>query len=367
MDEHIFSQKKILFMINNLSRGGAERCFLNQINYINAKYSNVYLVTLLKEKENNSYFNELCLDKNKIFYINFKNPADIKKYYILSKIIKKNKIDIVYSTLEHANIIARILKIYNPRVKIFIRESNIADKKILKFKILDIFLNPLSEKIIAVSNEVKNSLVKYQKIYKNKIIIIPNGSIIPTKLKNYEKNNKNLKILNIGRFTEQKGHLFLLEAMNDLKKEGYSNIHLTIVGDGTLKKKMEDFIRENNLESSVSLRDIIEDRNILEEVYLNSDLFILSSLWEGFPNALLEAMSYGIVPVATDISGTREVIKDGVSGYLIKPGSVSEIKEKIRFILNNPDVLNSISENSHNRIKCDYSLENQIINLIKNF
>ncbi|MFA4890436.1 MAG: glycosyltransferase family 4 protein [Candidatus Paceibacterota bacterium] len=357
---------KILFLINELRRGGAQRAFVNQINYLAGKGNDVCLAIILKESSA-SYLPDLILDKNKIYFLSEKPLGGLGSLLKLNRLAKKEEIEIIYSTLEYSNIIARLAKLLRPKLRIFIRESNIADKKTFLFKAVDMLLNFLPEKIIAVSEAVKESLKKYQPFYASKIVTLYNGVVIPTDGDSRaSRDSKEVKILNVGGIRRQKDQLFLLEVFKKIIGTN-KKVRLFIVGDGPERRNLENFIIRENLGNFVKITGRISDEKILADYYRQSDIFALSSLWEGCPNALLEAMAYGLAPVSTEVGGATEIIEDGKSGFLVPVGDKDAFFNKINILINNSGLRNQIGREARNRVKNKYSLDKQVDTLFKIF
>lgn len=357
-----YPDKKILFIINSLKFGGAENIFFNLFNEFSERGINVEFGLIYgKSQEGEGGFN-----LEKAHFFDFKNLFNFKKYFQLRRFIIKNKIDVIFSTLEDSNIVARVMGILLPKVKIIIRESNIADKKIFKFKILDILLNFFCDNIIAVSSRVKKSLIFYQGFHKNKIVVIKNGIKIPKERKiDYRKKHDLLKILNVANLKKSKGQIYLLEAFNDLVKD-LDNLKLSIVGEGPLRHEFEDFIRNNAIGEKVELSGYINKKN-LPNKYLEADIFVLSSLWEGCPNVLLEAMSYGLPVVSTRVSGSEDIIEDGISGLMIEAANTREMRQALKRLVKDENLRNFLGERARMRIKNNYNLKkmsNEYLSLI---
>lgn len=313
---------KILFLINKFKRGGAERAFLNHLNFLyNQKYE-VFLGFIYDFSKNDSYLRDLKIPTLRIKNFQFKSTFDIGNLFRLKKFIDENEINVVYATLESANIIARLLKIISPKTKIVIRESGMADRKSIKNKFLDLFLNFFVDKIIAVSDEVKKSLWEYRKIYSKKIVVLENGVEIEpwediVKARRQLVLKEKFTIINVGSMqNKNKGQDKLLEFFKKLNetKDRYS---LVLVGDGILKNEYENFVLKNNLSEKIIFTGNIPVEKV-RFYYLSADLFLLYSEKEGCPNTVLEAMSFGLPVISTYVGGVKRIIENGVSGFLVK-------------------------------------------------
>ena len=160
---------------------------------------------------------------------------------------------------------------------------------------------------------------------------------------------------------------FLLETFLELKKHSNIKFKLIIIGEGEERRKLEEFISENDLKQEVELIGCLSGDEI-ENYYRKSDIFILVSSWEGCPNALLEAMSYGLPVISTKIGGAIKIIEDEKSGFLADKGDKKKIIEKILLLAQSSELRNRIGFNAFQRIKAKYSMKrntNELINIFK--
>lgn len=143
----------------------------------------------------------------------------------------------------------------------------------------------------------------------------------------------NKKVVSVGRLEYQKGYDLLLPIWKQVVKK-HPDWNLVIYGAGSLRENLEIRLRDMGLENSVSLCPPTAD---VESVLLDSSIYVLPSRFEGLPMVLLEAMSLGLPPVAFKCPcGPRDVIIDGLNGFLIKPGDSDAFAERINFLIENP-------------------------------
>jgi glycosyltransferase involved in cell wall biosynthesis len=156
------------------------------------------------------------------------------------------------------------------------------------------------------------------------------------KIKEKSINKNKINILYVGRFEEEKGIKVLLNAINLISKENL-NLEFSLVGDGTLKAWIINFIQKNQLKNVKLLGTFSHDE--MPKIYNNSDIFILPSHTEGSPASLIEAMSCGIPSIATAVGLSKVFIKNGENGILIAPGDPYKIIEAIKELIRNKTLL----------------------------
>lgn len=149
-------------------------------------------------------------------------------------------------------------------------------------------------------------------------------------------------IVCVGRFTKEKGHRILVEAISIIKHSGWS---LSLVGDGPLRKELEDQVRSLNLQDRVIFHGAMKDfRKELSE----ASIFVMPSLCEGFPNALIEAMSVPLPCIATRCTEAMdEVVNDGKDAVLVPPGNPEAIADAIDRLIDNPNYCDRLSSNAY--------------------
>ncbi len=347
--------KKILFLINKLGIGGAERVFIKTANVLTEHGYEIYFGFLFGDEKDQNLISDLKVNKDNIFYCKARSIFDLNSLKKLSTFIKGNKIDIVYSTLNEANIFARFLKILNVKISMVIREANVADDKPIKFKFLDVILNRLVNKIVCVSEDVKRTLVKYQPFYKNKMVVLMNGIDIPEISKQYPKEiSLPLKILNVGSLNLKKGQKFLIEACSMVDKKIPNSFNLTIIGSGVEKENLNKQIISLGLENKVFIKDVVSPEK-LSAYYLNSDMFVLSSLWEGCPNVLLEASAFGLACISTKVSGATDIIEDEQTGKITELSDSVKLAEAIVSLIKNRQGLAGFGKKARDKMIKEFS------------
>ena len=155
----------------------------------------------------------------------------------------------------------------------------------------------------------------------------------------------------VGRLTPVKGIPYLLKAARILLRQG-ANVKLLVVGDGSIRLDLVTQTRDLGISENVVFLGHREDT---DELLQALDIFVLPSLSEGIPMALLEAMAASRAVVASRVGGIPEIIKDGVEGFLVEPMDVNSLAERCGRLIESPDVAREMGEQARKRVERDFS------------
>lgn len=304
-------KKNIAFILPRLSNGGMERVAAALSKEIAKKYSLV-IISLLKDDEKFNFSGEI-IEVNKTIRKNFlgKILNFIFRIKEINKIKKEKKIDLTLSFEQTCNLINLI----TGKEKKIISVHNIKSKENLSIgfygKIYNVIMKNLykkSDRIICVSKGIKKDLYVNYKINSEKIQVLYNPhdiKFIADNLTNKKIKNETYEIINVGRLDVAKGQRYLLKVISLIKKE-YPKIKLKILGKGELEKELKELTKNLSIEENVEFLGYIN--NPYKEIE-KADVFVLSSLYEGFPGVLVESLACKTPVISTDcVFGIREIL-----------------------------------------------------------
>jgi len=217
-----------------------------------------------------------------------------------------------------------------------------------------------TDKIITVSGNLKKELVEKFKIApESKISVIELGFELDELFKlPLRENSGTINIGIVGRLVPIKNHKMLFK----IAKQLYNSCHapfvkLVVVGDGELRGELERYTRELGIKDIVEFRGWVKD---LKAIYEGLDIVVLTSLNEGTPVSLIEAMAAGRPVVATRVGGVPDIVQDGRNGYLAEPENENDFSQKLLDLINNPEKRRKFGEYGRVIVKERFSKERLI-------
>lgn len=321
----------ILFIISTMNYGGAQKMLSFLANSLNDLGYRIYIYT---------YFGDKChyLLDAKITYIPEKK---IYKNYISKKIIplfrvrntiKTVKPDMVISFLNNANFLSVVGTLFTSIPLIISERCDPYNEKSFSLSIMrSVYL--FAQGAVFQTEQAK---AYYNKIIQKKCNVIPNPVTIEYKVPMTYKERNN-EIAFVARFNiKQKRQDIMVKAFKKVV-ERKKNVRLVFYGDGGDMPAIKDMVTKYNLTDYVVFAGKVDD---VQSHIEKAKLFVLTSDYEGIPNALLEAMSIGLPVVATDCSpgGARLLIENNKNGILVPAGDIDAVAEGIIFLLENPKI-----------------------------
>lgn len=339
----------ILYVITSLGLGGAENLLLAYLKRLDGNKYN-FFVCALREKPD-----DLLSEISKyaeVTILGVKNKFNPSVIFQLRKLIQKTQPDIIHTHLFQARFYTTIAHLFSKRtILITHKHNNVNPKKHNIFIFLEMLSILFNKKVIAISQSVKKSLMKFELVQSKKIFVLPNGidyqKFYDSSLSKQYSSNKKLIIGTVCRLEPQKGLSYLLLAMRIILTK-FPQTRLEIVGDGSLLEELQNLSKKLGISNSVFFFGKFTD---VIPFYNRMDIFVLPSLYEGFGIVLLEAMAAGVPVIATNVDGIKEVIIHGESGILVPPKNPEAIANAVINIIENPQIAGDLIEQGFKRSK----------------
>lgn len=334
-------RKKVMFFIYQMGNGGAARTLLNILNHMDQEEFEPILVTL---DFNGNYENYLNSD---IKFIKLQTKRLRSAIIPLAKLLRKEQPHILFSTIPVYNTVAilgRLLSFTN--TKVIVREAALLGGTFRENLSLRIFglLYRFANKVISLSEGVKKNLIKRYKVNKKNIQVIYNpidlqkikqlvskGEIHEEHQSFFRKDTK--VIVTAGRLVKEKDHQTLLKAFAEVNEQLDSE--LLILGEGELENDLKNLAKDLHIEQNVHFIGFQQNPYIY---FKNADLFVLSSINEGFGHVLVESLAVGTPVVSTNCKpGAEEVLMNGEFGKISEVGDIEGLAHHMYETLTLPD------------------------------
>lgn len=259
--------------------------------------------------------------------------------------IRVERPDVLVAFITQTNIFA-LLACAGLRVPVVVSERSDPLLTPLRspWKVARAICYPFAAGLVVQSREVREGFPSW---IRRKTCVLPNPVSMPV-ASSVQKCEPTRLILAVGRLSREKGFDLLLEAFKNVVAE-FPEWRLEIRGEGPLRGELEDLRDTLGLQDRVSLPGIISE---IHHCYIQADIFVLSSRFEGFPNALCEAMAHGLPVVATSCSGgVREIIKAGENGLLVPPEDVDALGRALSSLVANPELRKALGERARDIVE----------------
>ena len=327
---------KICLFTASLNRGGAERVFVTLANHWIAKGHSVDFVVMSATggfiAELNSEVNLINLSEGRSWL-----PARLDFIRLFVRYLGEHRPDKVFATLTYVTITALWAAWFtNFKGQLVVRQANSLSNQshqswpVRLWNWVGYHVAYRRADIILVNSENSEREVAEQfPVLKSKLRLVHNPVVVPAFVERTPPCDQPI-LLTSGRFAKQKDYPTLLRAFKEVREQ--IDARLIILGDGPERENIEKEIEELGIADSVSLKGSVPDPAVY---YKQADIFVLTSRWEGFPNVLVEALSYGIPVVATDSLGaSREIVEPILPQNVVEVADVVQIANRICATLN---------------------------------
>jgi len=316
---------KILHLVEDLDVGGMESVVASIARGLNKDKYDLKVWCIDHGGENAESLIRDGIDVKVLNIKSYHNPLAILK---MASLLRKERFDIVHShgyfattSGRIAGILARVPRMISHIHTIF---YNLNKRNMM----IDQFLNRRSFKIVYISKAIEQSFVKAGYNTDGKATLIYNGAEGEFFERKTSKDGKKIVII-VASLTIHKGHRYLLSAMKDVV-EVIPEACLWVVGEGPLKSELEEEVRNLGINNNVAF---LGKRNDVPKLLAQSDCFVLSSIREGVPLSILEAMASGLPVVATRVGGIEEMVIDHENGILCQDQNPEELVKGIKYVL----------------------------------
>lgn len=335
---------KVLLIITSLGVGGAEKVVTSLASFLRKLNHEVLLVVLKGSKVS------VPVDpKVKVIVLSMKyKPYDIfHSLVLLRKIIKNFNPDVINCHLFHSIIILRLLRVFVPLNRLIGSVHSMPESffRMAFYRVTD----RLSDKLTIVSQNCAKGFLKYSAVHPDKIEIIYNGTNFynhssrsggPSRATPKQRSGGEFLLISVGSLSKLKDYPTMLRAMQIVRRSFSGHVKLLVVGDGPQRDTLKALSHSLQLEDSI---DFLGIRSDIPTLLSAADLFVMSSVTEGIPLALLEAMAHGLPVIATGCGGIPEVIDN--PEYLVPIRDPHALASGIlKMLQKSPDLLEGLGK-----------------------
>ncbi len=210
--------------------------------------------------------------------------------------------------------------------------------------------------IISISQYNKNFMLKIDPSCDDKVFVVHCGLNLQKFLPPTQApHNEVFTLLSVGRLVWEKAYHYLIETCRILRDEGVK-FRCLLVGDGELREELESLIEKYDLGSHIELLGSVFQEKI-QDYYQQADAFILTSVSEGLPVVLMEAMAKELPVIASDITGIPELLDDGVNGYLIPAKQPQAYADAVKKMIENPQQRVAMGQKGREKVLAEFDIE----------
>ncbi len=349
----------VLYIIWSLGLGGAEQVVINLARGLDKSRFKPYVACLNDEGR---FADELKKEGISVFALNKVKGLDFSVVPKLVRIIRENNIQIVHTHLWGANFWGRFAAKAVGVPVIIASEHGIQEYRTPLHFLIDRYLSKYTDKIIFVSESVRQAYWNKLCSDFNKTVFMPNGVGLVSSAepdgalirKEFGISENEVLLSCIGRLSEEKGQKYLLEVLPEID---LANVKLLIVGDGPLEQSLKSQVAQSRLADKVKFLGFRKD---IQAILKASDIVVLPSKREALSLVMLEAMAAAKPVLATAVGDASRVIRDGINGFLIPAAGKNALKEKLSFVLSNRERMEDIGQQARETIKRDYLVDTMI-------
>ena len=343
---------RILYVIDSMTKDGAESQLLKTLDRLPPEQYEVYVVLSRAEGERVAELAAMsCVRDVATLGLEGKRMRMLEKAFALGGVVNAVKPDIVHSWLWYSNFLCGLSRKCGLWRKVPFVASQRGDyhARYGKFRLwlTEKFIYHTASVLLTNSAQIERNL--HQRYPDKKIFSIPNLLELPTEEWSQQRrdNTQEKLIVSVGRFAPEKGHHYLIEALNLLNPQDIAWC-CTFLGDGELEEELRALAANYGLTEQVRFPGFCED---VFPVLLTADVFVLPSLHESSPNALIEAMGVGLPCIASDVGGIVDLVEDGENGIRVPPQNPEALAAALHRVLAEPDFATKLGRNARATIQ----------------
>jgi glycosyltransferase involved in cell wall biosynthesis len=352
-------QRRILQLCASLSVGGAERLILGLAQHLDRQRFDVHVcgLSVLRGNALQPAFERMGVP---VYVPGAERFYDINTIRAVAQYVRAHNIEVIHTHLTHADVVGRIVGMITrrPVVSTMHNEPRDYDQQRRDRRLLQrLTARFLTTRLVAVSPGIREMYIREWGIAPDKITTIRNAVPMDEFLALAETPQHaagaGVVITNIGRLNPQKAQRLLLDAAK-LVLQQRPDARFMIVGQGRLEQELKAHARALGIAGQVIFTGVRHD---IPAILAGTDIFVLSSLWEGLPVTAVEAMAAARPVVLTDVGGNRDLVAHGTHGFVVPPGDVAALADHLLLLMKHDRLRQAMGRAAREQVRTAFSMQ----------
>jgi glycosyltransferase involved in cell wall biosynthesis len=356
-------QRRLLLVVTSMARGGAEQQVVDLAMALRARD---WVVAVLSMTTPSDHVDELIAAGIDVTTLNMRRgrptPASFVRY---GAFVRRWRPDIIHSHMVHANLLARIGRLFAPTVPVVCTVHTVMEGRrwrAIAYRLTDRLANTTT----AVSQAAADQSVRVGAVPGGRVTVIPNGFAF-TRARIADGAGEAIRRelgavdgflwVSVGRLVPEKGHDLLVDAF-EMVREKRPDARLAIAGDGPLRPALDQLVAGRGLTGSAIL---LGERRDVPALLAAGNAFVLSSRWEGLPMVLLEAAAQALPIVCTDVGGCREVARPELGAILARTNPIDLARGMLRVMDLAPAERARTGEQLRNLVRSEFDMDAVVV------
>jgi len=350
-------KRRIVFLITELDPGGAERALYELVVRLPPDAYEVAVASLTDEGEAAGWFRREGIE---VWSVGMRGMADVRALFRLKREIERRRPHLLHSFLFHANLAGRVAG-RMAGVPLILSSVRVEETR-WSHLLLDGLTHRLADLEACVSESARRYTAARARVPPEKLVVVPNGvslarfaEVAPAPAE-WGLGDAGLVVAWVGRFDAQKDPLLFLRAAHAVLRRGL-NARFVMAGEGPLRRRVEAEARRLGHAERIRLLGRVPDAAPLLK---RCSFLVLTSRWEGMPNVVLEAMACSRPVIATAVGGCPEMIRDGVTGCLVRRSCEGTLVERMAGLLGDPGRAAEMGRVARRFVEQHYTIEQTV-------
>lgn len=333
-----------LHLITSFEVGGTERQAVELLKRLNRERFGVRLAVLRLEGPLYQEIASLFPQVPQFPLTSFYNANAARQLTRLRALLVRERVNLLHAHDFYAGVLgAAAARLAGVRVIVCQRHLRLSDRRVHELGTR--FAHRLADRVLVNSEAIRDHVLSAGRVPAEKLVVVRNGFEAPAMFNGEERQRQRAALLRelnlnaaaklvgmVARLQPVKGHRYFIEAAGHVAQVE-PDTHFLLVGDGALRPEIKAQAAQLGLADRVHL---LGDRSEASRIVAGFDVAVLSSLHEGLPNTVMEAMAASVPVVATAVGGTTELVTDGETGFLVPPAEADALAQRILSMLRNP-------------------------------